>query len=130
MFLIYIFEILCYNLHKFFLHTKNLIRFLTFIFLLKGGHSMGISATVEERMKSEAEFGLFFADLKIGKNKANELRQNGCDVLDSKEAKNFPRFHHISWKNAKVKCEDVNLLDENSNEYTLAQKLWIISMKN
>ena len=91
---------------------------------------MGISATIEERMKSDAYFGLFFADLKIGKTKANELRENGFYVLDSKEAKNFPRFHHISWKNAKVECEDVNLLDENSNEYTFAQKLWIISMKN
>ena len=91
---------------------------------------MGITATIEERILSEAEFGLFFADLKIGKNKANDLRQKGCDILDSKEANSFPRFHHISWKNAKVECEDVNLLDENSNEYTFAQKLWIISMKN
>ena len=91
---------------------------------------MGILATVEEKMKSEAYFGLFFADLKIGKTKANELRENGFDVLDSKEAKSFPRFHHISWKNARVECNDVQKLDENSNEYTLAQKLWIISMKN
>lgn len=91
---------------------------------------MSISATVEERMLSEAEFGLFFADLKIGKNKANELRKVGCNVIDSKESNYYPRFHHISWKEATVNCEDVNLLDENSNEYTFAQKLWIISMKN
>lgn len=91
---------------------------------------MGILATVEERMESEAEFGLFFADLKIGKNKAIELREKGLNVLDSKEINHFPRFHHISWKEAIVECEDVNSLDENSDEYTLAQKLWIISMKN
>lgn len=91
---------------------------------------MGISATIEERLESEAEFGLFFADFKIGKNKSNELRNQGCNVLDSKESNYFPRFHHISWKNAKVECEDVNLLDEKSDKYTLAQKLWIISMKN
>ena len=29
---------------------------------------MGIMATVEERMESEAEFGLFFADLKIAQD--------------------------------------------------------------
>lgn len=91
---------------------------------------MGISATVEERMKSEAEFGLFFAYLKIGLNKAKELREKGCIVTDSKEVNYFPRFHRISWKDAKVECEDVNLLDENSDKYTFAQKLWIISMKN
>ena len=91
---------------------------------------MAIMATVEERMKSEAEFGLFFADLKIGKNKANELRNEGLNVTDSKEVNYFPRFHHISWKEARVECDNVQKLDESSNEYTLAQKLWIISMKN
>lgn len=91
---------------------------------------MGIMATVEERMESEAEFGLFFADLKIGKNKAKELRNEGLRVADSKEVNYFPRLHHISWKEAIVECDDVQKLDENSNEYTLAQKLWIISMKN
>lgn len=91
---------------------------------------MGISATVEERMESEAEFGLFFADLKIGLNKAKELRKKGFSVTDSKEAKHFPRFHHISWKEARVECDDVHKLDEKSDQYTLAQKLWIISMKN
>ena len=91
---------------------------------------MAIMATVEDKMKSEAEFGLFFADFKIGKNKANELREEGFSVTDSKEVNCFPRLHHISWKKAKVECENVNLLDENSNEYTFAQKLWIISMRN
>ena len=91
---------------------------------------MGINATIEQRMESEAEFGLFFADLKIKKNKVNDLRSQGFEVLDSKEIKRFPRFHHISWKNTTVECNDVNLLDEKSDKYTLAQKLWIISMKN
>lgn len=91
---------------------------------------MGIMATVEERMTSEAEFGLFFADLKIGLNKANVLRSQGLTVTDSKEVNYFPRFHHISWKEAMVECDDVQKLDEKSDEYTLAQKLWIISMKN
>lgn len=91
---------------------------------------MGINATIEQRMESEAEFSLFFADFKIGKNKANELRSQGLEVLDLKETNYFPRVHHISWKNAIVDCEDVNLLDEKSENYTLAQKLWIISMKH
>lgn len=87
-------------------------------------------ATIEEKMKSEAEFGLFFADLNIRLKKANSLREQGFEVADSKEVNYFPRLHHISWKKAKVECMDVNSLDENSNEYTFAQKLWIISMKN
>lgn len=91
---------------------------------------MGIMAPIEERMISEAEFGLFFAYLKIGLNKAKELREKGCIVTDSKEVNYFPRFHRISWKDAKVECEDVNSLDENSDKYSFAQKLWIISMKN
>jgi len=91
---------------------------------------MSILATIEERLESEAEFGLFFADFKIGKNKANELREQGCNVLDSKQFNYYPRIHHISWKHAMVECSDVNLLDEKSDKYTLAQKLWIISMKN
>lgn len=91
---------------------------------------MGFSPTVEERMRSEADFGLFFANLKIGLNKANSLREQGFEVTDSKEFNYFPRFHRISWRQAKLECEDVELLDENSSEYTFAQKLWIISMKN
>ncbi len=91
---------------------------------------MGILATAEERMESEAEFGLFFTDLKIGKKKAIELREKGLNVTDSKEVKSFPRLHHISWKEAMVECDDVQNLDEKSDKYTLAQKLWIISMKN
>lgn len=91
---------------------------------------MTIRTTVEERMESEADFGLFFANLKIGKNKANSLRDQGFEVMDSKETKAFPRLHRISWKQAILECKDVRSLDENSNEYTFAQKLWIISMKN
>lgn len=88
-----------------------------------------LKMTLEEKLKYEAKFGLFFADLKIGKIKANELREEGFNVVDSKEVNYFPRLHHISWKEARVECDDVQKLDENSDEYTLAQKLWIISMK-
>lgn len=91
---------------------------------------MGILATIEERLVSEAEFGLFFANFSIGKRAAENLRTKGFEVTDSKEFNYFPRIHNIRWQNAKVECNDVNLLDENSNEYTLAQQLWIIAMKN
>ena len=91
---------------------------------------MGISATVEERMESEAYWGLFFANLKIGKYKAEELRSKGFTVTDSKEVNFFPRKHHVSWKNAMVECDNVNELDENCEDYSLAQRFWIISMKN
>ena len=87
-------------------------------------------ATGEERLYSEAEFGVFFAYQKITKTKANELRTKGLQVADCNDLRNFPRLHYISWKNAKVDCEDVSSLDETSDEYTLAQKLWIVSMKN
>lgn len=97
--------------------------------ILKGGQLM-INATVEEKLKSEAEFGLFVANFKIGKTKANELRQNGFEVTDSKEVNYFPRRHWISWKEAKVECEDVMSLDEKNPEYSFAQELWILSMKN
>lgn len=86
--------------------------------------------TVEEKLESEANFGLFTAYLKIGKIKANELRQNGLEVTDLKEFNYFPRVHRISWKEARVECKDVKSLDENDSKYSFAQKLWILSMKN
>ena len=89
-----------------------------------------INATVEEKLLSEAEFGLFTANFKIGKIKANELREKGLEVTDSKEFNYFPRVHRISWKDAKVECEDVKSLDENDPKYSFSQKLWILSMKN
>lgn len=90
-----------------------------------------INATVEEKLMSEAEFGLFTANFKISKTKASELQENGFEVIDSKEYNYFPRLHRISWKNAMVECkEDVKFLNEKDSEYSLAQKLWIISMKN
>ena len=98
-------------------------------YILKGGQLM-INATVEEKLKSEAEFGLFVANFKIGKTKANELRQNGLEVTDLKEFNYFPRVHRISWKEARVECKDVKSLDENDSKYSFAQKLWILSMKN
>lgn len=91
---------------------------------------MAMTTTVEEKLYSEAEFGLFFAYQKITKTKANELRTKGLQVADCNNARSFPRLHYISWKNAKVDCEDISSLDEKFDEYTLAQKLWIVSMKN
>ena len=91
---------------------------------------MAMTTVVEDKLYSEAEFGLFFAYQKITKKKADELRTNGLQVADCNDSRSFPRLHYISWKNAKVNCEDVSSLDEKSDEYTLAQKLWIVSMKN
>lgn len=83
---------------------------------------------LEERMKSEAEFGYFHVYHKIGKNKSEELQKEGFDVKDSKEVKYYPRFHRISWEHAEVRG-DIDSLDENSEEYSLPQKLWIITTK-
>lgn len=84
--------------------------------------------TVEERMRSEAEFGLFCGFAKIGKRKAQELRENGFDVRDSKEKKTYPRTHRISWEWSVVDG-DISELNENSEEYSLAKRFWIIATK-
>lgn len=86
--------------------------------------------SLEEKLQSEAEFGLFFAHQKITQTKAKNLRDEGLSVTDLHITRSSPRLHYISWKEAKVDCLDVHSLDETSNQYTLAQKLWIISMKN
>lgn len=91
---------------------------------------MNFFTAPEILMEVEAKSGLFKVTLVIGLNKANSLRKQDLDVIDSNEFNYFPRKHDISWKDAKVDCEDVCLLDENSEQYTLGQKLWIISMKN
>ncbi len=101
-----------------------------FIFSILGGDGMAILTPVEERLKSEAEFGLFFAHQKITKTKAEELRKNGFTVIDLHDTRQFPRLHYITWKEAKVDSTDVFSLDEMCNAYTLAQKLWILAMKN
>lgn len=87
-----------------------------------------IITPLKETMKSEAEFGLFYAYAKIGKNKAEELREEGFEVEDSKELNYYPRLHRIFWGNAKVEG-DITTLNEKSEEYTFPQKLWIITTK-
>lgn len=84
--------------------------------------------TLEERMQSEAEFGLFYYYAEISKRKAEELRKEGLDVRDSKEKKTYPRLHRISWEWSGVEGE-ISTLDENSEEYSFAKKLWIIATK-
>ena len=86
--------------------------------------------TLEEKLINQAKFGLFFADLKIGKNKAFELQQNGFEVLDSREVNYYPRTHIIRWENACIDCDNVDSLDEYSKEYSFAQRLWIIAKKS
>ena len=86
--------------------------------------------TVEEELFSQADFALTHAYLQISDEKADELRQQGLKVVDCQNPRNFPGLHYICWKDAKVESDDIDLLDENSSKYTLAQKLWIISTKN
>jgi len=86
--------------------------------------------TLEERLISEAEFGLFHFYGNITHKKAIELRKEGFIVKDSMENKRFPRNHRIYWGQAVVDCDDVHTLNENNPEYSFAQKLWVIAMKN
>lgn len=90
-------------------------------------------ASLEERLISEAEFGLFYLYDKITLKKAEELRAQGFVVTDSHENRSSPRLHKICWKCAGVGVfdyEPINSLDENNQNYSLAQRLWIISQKN
>ena len=89
-----------------------------------------LTTPLEERLISEAEFGLFHFYEDITHKKEVELRQAGFIVTDSKEIKRFPRRHRIYWGQAVVECEDVHSLNENDTQYSFAQKLWVIAMKN
>ncbi len=86
--------------------------------------------SLEERLISEAEFGLFYFYEHMTHKKAVELQKEGFIVTDSFENKAFPRLHKIYWEHAVVECEDVHVLNENDSRYSLPQKLWIIAMKN
>lgn len=81
---------------------------------------------VEDKILSEAEFGLFYLRAVITKKKAKELKDAGFEVqiLDSKR-----RLYYINWHASYVLCNDVFLLNENCDEFTLSQKAWIISQK-
>lgn len=88
---------------------------------------------LEERLISEAEFGVFYLYAKITLKKAEELRKQGFVVTDSHENKSSPRLHKICWKCAGVGVfdyENINNLDENNAQYSFVQRLWIISEKN
>ena len=89
-----------------------------------------LTTPLEDRLVSEAEFGMFYMYENITHKKAKELVNKGFIVKDSMENKNFPRQHKIDWKQAVVECEDINSLSENDSQYSFAQKLWITSMKN
>ena len=84
----------------------------------------------QERLEDQARYGLFYLYAKIGKKKAEKLRDSGFLVTDSKESDKYPRLHRISWESALVPSADIYSLNENDKFYTLPQKLWIISMKN
>ena len=90
---------------------------------------MNTVITVEEKMLSEAEFGLFFSYAKISKKKAQELRNAGFSVIDSKESNGYPLIHRISWQTAAVNG-NIQCLNENDDKYSFPQKLWIIASKN
>lgn len=88
---------------------------------------------LEERLISEAEFGVFYLYAKITLKKAEELRKQGFVVTDSHENKSSPRLHKICWRCAGVGVFDyknINNLDENDEQYSFAQRLQIISEKN
>lgn len=89
---------------------------------------MGISAKLEERMLSEAEFGAFYIYAKISKKKASELRRVGFNVLDPKETKKSSKAYRISWEWNVIEG-DVSEMDENSDQYRFPEKLWIVSTK-
>lgn len=86
----------------------------------------------EWKLVSEAEFGAFYYYAKITKKKSIELINQGFEVTDSKNARNYPRLHRIYWGNA-LKLEEnqnIRMLNENDPKYTFPERLWIISTKS
>ena len=93
---------------------------------------MRIMIPVEEKMASEAEFGFYYLYYVITLKKAEELRDLGFVVTDSKEQRSSPRLHKIDWSQAGKVFEgvdDIHSLNERDEKYTLPQKLWITSSK-
>lgn len=92
---------------------------------------MRMMIPIEEKMKSEAEFGAKNLHYVITLKKADELREMGFIVTDSKEQRNSPRLHKIDWSKAGEKFKDVDIdtLDEKNDNYSLPEKLWIIASK-
>ncbi len=88
---------------------------------------------LEQNLREQATFGLFYLYASISKKSVAELQKAGFNVTDSHESKSFPRVHRICWKQAGMYTfdyENVHNLDENNPNYSLAEKLWIISEKN
>ena len=81
---------------------------------------------IEQKIISEAEFGVFFLRHRISNQVSENLRKQGfkVELLSSSL-----RIYYISWKSSVVRCTNIWSLDETSNKYTLAQKAWIISKK-
>ena len=93
---------------------------------------MRIMIPVEEKMVSEAEFGLFFMHYVITLKKAKELREMGFEVTDLNQQHSSPRLHKIAWNQAGFGVFDyknIMELDETDPKYTLPQKLWLITSK-
>ena len=91
---------------------------------------MGYLATPQGMMETAAKKGRYGAIVPLTEELAERFRELGIYVEDLKQHIYQPRNYIASWKNSAVKCEDVNLLDENSDEYIFPQKLWITSTKN
>ena len=89
-----------------------------------------IPIELQTKLEKEAEFGLFFACLSIGLNDSELLRKECCDVTDLQNSKSYPRYHWIRWKESEIEHENIQLLDENSDDYSFSQRLWIIAMKH
>ncbi len=89
--------------------------------------------SLEQKLREQANLGLFCLYASISKKHVAELRQRGFVVTDSHESNSFPRLHKICWRAAGASVFDyinIHTLDENNVKYTLAQRLWIISEKN
>ena len=88
-----------------------------------------ISKEKFEGMKRQAIFGSFqYRTEKLSKNQIKEFQEAGFKVIIPSEF-DCSKFQTITWRYAKIKCDDIYSLDENDENYSLAQRLWIISKK-
>lgn len=86
-----------------------------------------INQEIIERMKKNAVYGSFHIYMGLTQKKAEELQKEGFKVISSKYG-NTP-YQKVTWQYAKVKCDDISSLDENDEQYSLAQRLWILAKK-
>lgn len=82
------------------------------------------------KLKKAAKSGRFFVRLKINDNDdMRKLIHDGFVLSELGSSTDFPKTFKVSWKHAKIECDNIEIINENMYKYTLPEKLWIIAKK-